>query len=66
MHHEAQFNSKGNNKNKYKKLSCPKCNSENIIRRGFRKTENRGKIQGYKCKNCNFRFVLEKEKERDY
>ena len=44
---------------KYKKLSCPNCNSESIIKRGFRKTENRGKIQRYSCKKCSNRFVVD-------
>jgi transposase-like protein len=51
------LNSKSKNKNKYKKLSCPSCNSKNIIKKGFRKTENRGNIQRYSCKDCNYRFV---------
>ena len=40
-----------------KKVCCPKCNSENIKKRGFRKTQNRGKIQRYECKNCKYAFV---------
>jgi transposase-like protein/predicted RNA-binding Zn-ribbon protein involved in translation (DUF1610 family) len=47
------------NEKKYKKLSCPNCNSENIIKRGFRKTENRGKIQRYSCKKCSHKFVVD-------
>jgi transposase-like protein/IS1 family transposase len=47
------------NEKKYKKLSCPICNSKNIIKRGFRKTENRGKIQRYSCKDCSHRFVID-------
>ena len=43
----------------YKKVLCPNCNSENIIKRGFRKTENRGKIQRYSCKECSHRFVID-------
>ena len=42
---------------KYKKVSCPNCNSEKIKRDGKRKTKNRGEIQRYKCKNCRLRFV---------
>ena len=35
-------------------LGCPYCgNNENIIKNGF--TEN--KIQRYKCKKCNKRFI---------
>jgi len=44
---------------KYKKLLCPNCNSKNVIKRGFRKTENRGKIQRYSCKDCSHRFVVD-------
>lgn len=40
--------------NKSKK--CPKCLSESIKKDGLRKTENRGKIQRYKCKACSHRF----------
>ncbi len=42
----------------YKKLSkCPYCNSKEIIKRGLRKTKNRGEIQRFSCKSCNKRFV---------
>ena len=43
----------------YKKVSCPKCNCDNVKKDGLRKTEHRGKIQRYSCKECNFRFVLD-------
>lgn len=51
--------SKGITEKDYKKLSCPNCNSKNIIKRGFRRTENRGKIQRYSCKDCLNRLVLD-------
>jgi transposase-like protein/predicted RNA-binding Zn-ribbon protein involved in translation (DUF1610 family) len=38
---------------------CPKCDSENIIKSGKRITNN-GNVQRYKCRNCNFRFVIDK------
>ena len=57
MSREEQFKSKNNYLNKYKNLSCPNCKSEKVIKRGLRKTENRGKIQRYSCKSCNYRFV---------
>lgn len=38
---------------------CPKCNGINVVRRGQRKTENRGLIQRYGCKDCNKRFVID-------
>ena len=44
---------------KYKNVTCPKCTSNNIKKDGKRKTENRGKIQRYRCKDCNFRFVID-------
>ncbi len=40
-----------------KKVSCPFCHSEKVIKRGKRKTDNRGLIQRYGCKDCNKRFV---------
>ncbi|MEK6897856.1 MAG: DDE-type integrase/transposase/recombinase [Nanoarchaeota archaeon] len=47
-----------NNNIEYKKvLKCPKCNSEKIIKRGQRRTQNRGLIQRYGCQECGKRFV---------
>ena len=47
-----------NKKNhKYKKVSCPKCNSENIVKRGSFKTQAHGKQQRYFCKFCNKKFI---------
>lgn len=43
----------------FKPANCPNCNGKNIIKSGKRKTE-RGKLQRYKCKECNFRFVIDK------
>jgi len=40
------------------KNRCPKCQSTNLIKRGFRYTEKRGKIQRYSCKNCGLRFII--------
>lgn len=39
------------------KIKCPKCKSKEIIKWGKRKTNNRGKIQRYKCKKCNDTFI---------
>ena len=44
---------------KYKKVSCIFCSSENVIKRGIRETENRGKVQRYGCKNCSKRFSID-------
>ncbi|MDD5254310.1 MAG: DDE-type integrase/transposase/recombinase [Candidatus Nanoarchaeia archaeon] len=38
---------------------CPNCKSQSIRKDGKRKTENRGLIQRYKCKECGLRFVLD-------
>ena len=38
------------------KIICPKCESKEIKKDGKRKT-NRGLIQRYKCKECNYRFI---------
>jgi len=35
------------------------CDSENVIKWTKRKTENRGLIQRYKCKDCNKTFTLD-------
>jgi len=40
------------------KIKCPKCNKENIKKDGMRKTQNRGFIQRFKCKECSHRFVM--------
>jgi len=40
-------------------IKCPKCNKESIKKDGKRKTENRGLIQRYRCKECSHRFVLD-------
>ena len=50
---------KNNKQEEYKKVSCPKCNSKKIVKRGKRKTQNRGLIQRYGCQNCNRRFVVD-------
>jgi len=43
----------------YKKVLCLNCNSIDIIKWCKRKTQNRGLIQRYKCKSCNFYFTLD-------
>ena len=42
-----------------KEILCPHCKEKNIKKDGLRKTEKRGKIQRYKCKLCNYRFVFD-------
>ena len=41
------------------KIVCHNCNSNNTIKRGIRKTENRGEIPRFGCKDCGKRFVLD-------
>ena len=52
-------NSRYENSRRYKNLSCSNCSSKAIIKWGKRKTENRGKIQRYKCKSCDNAFVID-------
>jgi len=59
MHDQAQFNSKNLKKTNYKNLSCPNCKSKEIIKWGKRKTQNRGKVQRYRCKSCSETFILD-------
>ena len=44
---------------KRNKILCSNCNSEDIIKWCKRKTQNRGLIQRYKCKSCNFYFTID-------
>lgn len=37
-------------------VKCPKCKSEKIVKRGWRKNKS-GKKQKYRCLNCNVWFV---------
>jgi len=40
-------------------IICPNCNSNETIKWCKRKTQNRGEIQRYKCKSCNYYFTLD-------
>lgn len=40
-----------NKEKQYRKIVCPNCKSSNVIKRGLRITENRGKIQRFGCKD---------------
>jgi len=52
------MNNKINNKREIKNI-CPNCKSKNIIKWTKRKTQNRGFIQRYKCKDCNNTFTID-------
>ncbi len=52
------MNNNIDNKTNVKKV-CPICKSEKVIKWTKRKTENRGLIQRYKCKDCNKTFTLD-------
>lgn len=50
---------------KKEKATCPECGSAKIIKKGRR--ENKfGKIQRYKCKNCEKSFSFREFKGRVY
>lgn len=40
-------------------IICPFCNTNKVIKWGLRKTQNRGKIQRYKCKSCFETFIID-------
>ena len=48
------YNKQGKQVNK---ICCPKCKSKNFKKNGKRKTDNRGLIQRYQCKECSYRFI---------
>ncbi len=52
------MNNKINKKQEVKNI-CTNCKSKNTIKWTKRKTENRGLIQRYKCKDCNKTFTLD-------
>lgn len=37
---------------------CGKCQSDQIVKNGFRKVKNKAKRQRYVCLNCGYRFIL--------
>jgi len=51
-----KMNNKNNKEIEVKNI-CPNCKSENVIKWTKRKTQNRGLIQRYKCKNCGKYFT---------
>lgn len=62
MHREAQDSpQKAISASEVKKHSvqCPKCKSEKVIKKGFRKTLNRGKQQRHICKQCTHSFTID-------
>ena len=48
-----------NKKQEVKKVICPNCKSTNVIKWTKRKTQNRGIIQRYKCKDCGKYFTID-------
>lgn len=53
----SETNYKNKSKGKTSKIRCLFCKSSNYIKKGYRQTEHRGKIQRYKCKDCNKNFT---------
>src|SRR3989344_1137236 len=39
------------------KIKCVHCEKSNFIKKGFRRTENRGRIQTYRCLDCGKKFT---------
>jgi transposase-like protein len=44
-------------------VKCPNCESQNVIKRGKRKTK-KGFAQRFGCKDCSYRFVVDKQLSR--
>ena len=42
-----------------KKIHCRYCERNNFVKEDFRKTENRGKIQKYYCRDCHRYFTFD-------
>jgi transposase-like protein len=40
-------------------VKCPKCGSEETVKRGLSQTKNRGKQQRYLCRGCNKTFIVD-------
>ncbi len=57
FHRKMKHNNK--QETEVKKVCCPNCKSEKTKKRGFRQTENRGKIQRYFCNDCRSSFVID-------
>ncbi|MBS3122873.1 IS1/IS6 family transposase [Candidatus Woesearchaeota archaeon] len=38
-------------------IKCKHCNGKNFIKKGLRQTQNRGKIQVYRCLDCGKKFT---------
>lgn len=57
FHDQMKHNNK--QQREVKKVICPNCKSEKTKKRGFRQTENRGKIQRYFCNDCRKSFVID-------
>ena len=45
--------------NNKKLLVCNFCKSQNEVKKGFRETEHRGKIQRYLCRDCKRSFCID-------
>lgn len=58
-HHEQINPQKDKNTSELKNISCIYCKSKAIIKWCKRKTQNRGFIQRYCCKDCNKKFSLD-------
>jgi len=39
-------------------MACPRCESENIVTRGFYVTKNYGMRRRFKCKDCSRMFIV--------
>lgn len=59
MHREAQVSPEKKNSLDFKKVMCRFCKSENVVKKGFRKTQRGGKQQRWICRDCNRSFTID-------
>ena len=60
MHREAQISPENKNSLDFKKVMCRFCKSKKVVRKGFRKTQRRGKQQRGLWRDCNRSFTIDK------
>ena len=41
------------------KIKCRHCGEKNFVKQGYRKTENRGRIQKFYCRECHKYFTAD-------
>lgn len=53
------MNNKKQRQENYKKVSCPQCKKDEVVKRGTFETKAHGKQQRYFCKSCSKKFIIQ-------